>query len=65
MSVGEALNQLSRVDATVATTIGFNWGQLPTTSFVMPDSIRHPVPPVDWIAGQARNDKLGARNDKK
>ena len=31
----------------------------------MPDSIRHPVPPVDWIAGQARNDKLGARNDKK
>ena len=72
MSVGEALNQLSRVDATVATTIGFNWGQIPTNSFVMPDSIRHPVPPVDWIADvetpdliRGRNDKLGARNDKK
>ena len=30
----------------------------------MPDLIRHPVPRQHWIAGQARNDKPEARNDK-
>jgi hypothetical protein len=30
---------------------------IPDVQFVIPDSIRDPVPHHHWIAGQARNDK--------
>ena len=32
---------------------------IPNVQFVIPDSIRDPVPQDPWIAGQARNDKAG------
>jgi hypothetical protein len=45
---------------------------IPDVQFVIPDPgsspgqalIRDPVPHHHWIAGQARNDKPAARNDK-
>ena len=37
---------------------------IPDVQFVIPDSIRDPVPHHHWIAGQARNDKQAARDDK-
>ncbi len=37
---------------------------IPDVQFVIPDSIRDPVPRHHWIAGQARNDEPAAGNDE-